>query len=234
MVPAKSVLGTTPPDQLSCQSAQQMTGATSSASVVALLYPGYNATENDLGAQLYEVAPGSPAAAAGLRCNDVVVAVNNQPIHTSADLVSACPHAPGEAVRFTVNREGPAGQQQTTTLVARFGGAGRGPSAGLALTLAIIDALSSGDLTGRHAVAATGTIELDGAVGDVGGVAQKAVAVRRAGAKVFFVPAGQLKEAESQAGSLKIYPFNTLEQALDDLRALGGRVPLPTSFHHPR
>ena len=88
-MPAKSVLGTTPPDQLSCQSAQQMTGATSSASVVALLYPGYNATENDLGAQLYEVAPGSPAAAAGLRCNDVVVAVNNQPIHTSADLVSA-------------------------------------------------------------------------------------------------------------------------------------------------
>ena len=82
-------------------------------------------------------------------------------------------------------------------------------------------------------MAATGTIELDGAVGDVGGVAQKAVAVRRAGAKVFFVPAGQLKEAESQAGSLKIYPFNTLEQALDDLRALGGRVPLPTSSITP-
>ena len=271
MVPAKSVLGTTPPDQLSCQSAQQMTGATSYASVVALRYLGYNATENDLGAQLYEVAPGSPAAAAGLRCNDVVIAVDNQPIRTSADLVSAIrAHAPGETVRLTVQRSGSDGQQQTKTLVARLGeppassgsaqddrgflgvvsmtrttytlpfdinidvGAVGGPSAGLALTLAIIDTLSGGDLTGGHAVAATGTIELDGAVGAVGGVAQKAVAVRRAGAKVFFVPAGQLKDAESQAGSLKIYPVKTLEQALDDLRALGGHVPLPTSVRDPR
>jgi Lon-like protease len=271
MVPAESVLGTTPPDQLSCQSGQQMTGATSSASVVALRYLGYDATENDLGAQLYEVEPRSPAAAAGLRCNDVVIAVDNQPIRTSADLVTAIrAHAPGETVRLTVQRAGADGQQQTETLVARLGeppaspgsaqddggflgvvsmtrttytlpfdinievGAVGGPSAGLALTLAIIDTLSGDDLTCGHAVAATGTIELDGAVGAVGGVAQKAVAVRRAGAKVFFVPAGQLKDAESQAGSLKIYPVKTLDQALDDLRALGGHVPLPTSAHDPR
>jgi Lon-like protease len=270
MVPAKSVLGTTPPDQLSCQSAQQMTGATSSASVVALRYLGYDATENDLGAQLYEVEPGSPAAAAGLRCNDVVTAVDNQPIRTSADLVSAIrAHVPGETVRLAVHRAGSDGQQQTKTLVARLGeapassgaaqddggflgvvsmtrttytlpfdinidvGAVGGPSAGLALTLALIDTLSGGDLTGGHAVAATGTIELDGAVGDVGGVAQKTVAVRRAGAKIFFVPADQLKDAQGQAGPLKVYPVKTLEQALDDLRALGGHVPLPTSFHDP-
>jgi PDZ domain-containing protein len=100
-----------------------------------------------------------------------------------------------------------------------------GPSAGLALTLAILDILSGGDLTGGHAVAATGTIELDGTVGDVGGVAQKAVAVRRAGAKVFFVPADQLKDAQGEAGALKLYPVKTLQQALDDLQALGGQVP---------
>ena len=33
-----------------------------------------------------------------------------------------------------------------------------GPSAGLAFTLAILDALSNGKLTGGHRVAATGTI----------------------------------------------------------------------------
>lgn len=107
-----------------------------------------------------------------------------------------------------------------------------GPSAGLALTLAILDILSDGDLTGGHAVAATGTIELDGTVGDVGGVAQKALTVRRAGAQVFFVPSDQLKEAQSEAGRMKIYPVKTLQQALNDLAAIGGHVPAPAGQNH--
>ncbi len=75
-----------------------------------------------------------------------------------------------------------------------------GPSAGLALTLGILDILSGGDLTGGRSVAATGTIELDGTVGDVGGVAQKAVAVRRAGATVFFVPAASSRTPRARLG----------------------------------
>ena len=63
-----------------------------------------------------------------------------------------------------------------------------GPSAGLAMTLGIIDKLSSGRLTGNRIVAATGTIDPNGNVGDVGGVAQKTIAVEQAGATVFFVP----------------------------------------------
>ena len=45
-----------------------------------------------------------------------------------------------------------------------------GPSAGLAMTLGVIDALSGGSLTGGHTVAATGTMDASGDVGDVGGV----------------------------------------------------------------
>jgi PDZ domain-containing protein len=266
LVPAEVVLGTTPPSQLSCQAAQQMTGATFSASVVALRRLGYEVTENDLGAQLYQIPPGSPGSAAGLRCNDIIIAVNDQPIRTSTDLGNAIrAHVPGQTVQLTLHRVGSDGKVQTKTLSARLeappglpdparahqgflgvvsmtrttytfpfdvnievGDIG-GPSAGLALTLAILDILSSGNLTGGHAVAATGTIRLDGTVGDVGAVSQKAVAVRRAGAKVFFVPAGQLKEALSQAGAMKIYPVNTLQQALDDLRSLGGDVPAPST-----
>jgi PDZ domain-containing protein len=268
LVPAKAVLGTTPPNQLSCQAAQQMTGATFSATIVALGRLGYQVTENALGAQLYEVPPGSPGAAAGLRCNDIIVAVDSQPIRTSTDLGNAIrASAPGQTVQLTVQRAASDGKMQTETLPARLGappdslGSARahqgflgvvsmtrttytfpfevnievgdigGPSAGLALTLAILDILSTGDLTGGHAVAATGTIGLDGTVGDVGGVSQKAVAVRRAGAEAFFVPADQLKEALSQAGAMKIYPVRTLQQALDDLQALGGDVPTPPS--HP-
>lgn len=103
-----------------------------------------------------------------------------------------------------------------------------GPSAGLALTLGIIDLLSEGQLTGSHKVAATGTIAPDGAVGDVGGVAQKTVAVRQAGAQVFLVPPQELQTARSEAGpNLKVYAVQTLSQALNVLAGLGGKVPAP-------
>ena len=56
-----------------------------------------------------------------------------------------------------------------------------GPSAGLAFTLAIIDDLTPGDLTGGKRVAVTGTIAADGTVGPVGGVEQKAITARHNG-----------------------------------------------------
>ena len=62
-------------------------------------------------------------------------------------------------------------------------------------------------------MAATGTINLDGTVGDVGGVAQKTVAVRKAGAQLFLVPRG-FDVGPAQAGSMKVYSVATLQQAL--------------------
>jgi PDZ domain-containing protein len=101
-----------------------------------------------------------------------------------------------------------------------------GPSAGLAMTLSIVNKLSTGDITDGHKVAATGTIDPTGAVGDVGGVAQKTVAVEQAGARVFFVPPDEYHDALSKdVASLRIYPVSSLDQALTILRRLGGRVP---------
>jgi Lon-like protease len=106
-----------------------------------------------------------------------------------------------------------------------------GPSAGLAMTLGIIDKLSGGRLTGGHIVAATGTIDPDGAVGDVGGVAQKTIAVERAGATVFFVPPQELTAARSKdTPQLHIYAVSTLAQALRILERLGGKL---TTSHLP-
>jgi Lon-like protease len=98
-------------------------------------------------------------------------------------------------------------------------GAIGGPSAGLAFTLAILDALSNGKLTGGHKVAATGTIDPQGDVGEVGGVQEKTVAVEKAGAEVFFVPKAEYADAESVGhGSLKIVPVTTLGQVLQTLQ----------------
>jgi Lon-like protease len=267
LVPKGEVLGTTPASQLSCQNAQQMSGATSSATVVALNRLGYHVVENNLGAQMEEVAPGSPAAAAGLQCNDLVVQAGTTPIHTWPQLVDVIHAAhPGQAITLTVHRVGSGGKSETVKLTAHLtatpavsgapadpqqaflgvegftdttyvlpfnveiqvGDIG-GPSAGLALTLGLLDILSNGNLTGGHRVAATGTINLDSTVGDVGGVAQKAVAVRNAGAQLFLVPPQELQAAKSTAGSMKVEAVSTLQQALDDLEAIGGHVPPPTA-----
>jgi len=101
-----------------------------------------------------------------------------------------------------------------------------GPSAGLAMSLGIIDELSSGRLTGHHIIAATGTIDQYGNVGDVGGVAEKTIAVEQAGATVFFVPSVELKTAQSKASpQLHVYAVNNLNQVLRILKHLGGNVP---------
>lgn len=101
-----------------------------------------------------------------------------------------------------------------------------GPSAGLAMTLGIVDALSGGNLTGGRSIAATGTITPTGSIGAVGGVPEKTVAVERAGATVFFVPASQVATARAEATpSLAVYGVRNLTQVLGALRRLGGTIP---------
>jgi PDZ domain-containing protein len=100
-----------------------------------------------------------------------------------------------------------------------------GPSAGLAMTLGVIDTLSGGKLTGGHTVAATGTMDAAGNVGDVGGVPQKTVAVENAQATIFLVPPSEYANAKSkQKPGLKVYAVSTLTQALRVLAANGGQV----------
>lgn len=102
-----------------------------------------------------------------------------------------------------------------------------GPSAGLAFTLALIDALTPGELSPPGGVAVTGTMAGDGSVGPIGALVQKAVAVRRSGAGLFLVPSAQsvdeLAAARSAAGSgVEIVPVATLAEALAALAERGG------------
>ena len=63
-----------------------------------------------------------------------------------------------------------------------------GPSAGAAFTVTLLDELTKGDLL-HGDVAMTGTIALDGTIGAIGGLPQKAEAVRQTGVDLFLVPA---------------------------------------------
>ncbi|MEU0342067.1 S16 family serine protease [Streptomyces bobili] len=108
-----------------------------------------------------------------------------------------------------------------------------GPSAGLLFSLGIIDRLdgdgSGGDLTGGRTIAGTGTIDADGKVGAVGGVALKTQAARRDGATVFLVPKAECSDARSDLPEgLRLIPVSTLKGAVGALVALekgDGSVP---------
>jgi PDZ domain-containing protein len=102
-----------------------------------------------------------------------------------------------------------------------------GPSAGLAFTLALIDELSEGSLSGKTRVAVTGTIDGDESVGAVGAIPQKAIAARDAGAKLFLIPAVQSAEDVAAArriggARMRVETVATLQDALDILRGIGG------------
>jgi PDZ domain-containing protein len=70
-----------------------------------------------------------------------------------------------------------------------------GPSAGLMMTLGILDLVGDDDLTDGAVVAGTGTIDAQGQVGPIGGITLKMVAAQDIGADLFLVPADNCAEA---------------------------------------
>lgn len=103
-----------------------------------------------------------------------------------------------------------------------------GPSAGLVFSLAVVDKLTTGDLSGSRFVAGTGTIDSDGKVGSIGGITHKIVAAHEAGATVFLVPADNCDEAKSShQDGIDLVRVENLGGAVDALKALsaGGEAP---------
>jgi len=106
-----------------------------------------------------------------------------------------------------------------------------GNSAGLALTLSILDLITPGELTGGLQVASTGTIDPMGGVGPIGGIIQKVVAARDGGMDLFLVPVDEVAEARLHAGSMAVEGVATLDDALEALARHGGQtrnLALPT------
>ena len=104
-----------------------------------------------------------------------------------------------------------------------------GPSAGLMLTLGIIDLVGDTDLTEGAVIAGTGTIDADGTVGPIGGIPLKMVAARDIDAQLFLVPADNCQEALANAQpGLTMARVATLQDALTALQVFrAGGTPAP-------
>lgn len=95
-----------------------------------------------------------------------------------------------------------------------------GPSAGLILALAVADVLDPRDLAAGRLIAATGELDDDGGVADIGSVALKVVTAARSGASVFLVPSGQADAARAavpDGAELVVVPVDSVAEALDAL-----------------
>lgn len=252
VVPEERILSSVPRGQFSRVNRQLMDESKQVASVVALRHLGHPVPEHGNGALVVGVEKDAPAAG-HLAPDEVINSVDGRPTTLGSQAVELIrAHKPGESVRLEVRSAQGVPRVEQVTLGANPRRPGGylgvfvetkdqrfdfpfevkiesedigGPSAGLAYTLGILDHLTTGELTGGKKVAATGTIEIDGKVGNVGGVAQKTAAVRSAGAEYFLVPPDEYAEAAAHAGNeLKVMKAASLAEAVAALGTLGGDV----------
>jgi PDZ domain-containing protein len=102
-----------------------------------------------------------------------------------------------------------------------------GPSAGTMFAIGIIDKLTPGALTQGKIIAGTGTIDPDGNVGDIGGIQQKLIGARDAGAVLFLAPQGNCDEVIGHIpDGLTVASVGTLDQAMAAIETFnsGGQV----------
>src|SRR4051794_22055307 len=111
---------------------------------------------------------------------------------TASIVTTKAPDATGRAIIGVTPKET---QKYPFTVNIRLEDVG-GPSAGLMFALGIIERLTPEDITGGKFIAGTGTIDDSGQVGPIGGIQQKIIAARAAGATVFMTPAANCAEAK--------------------------------------
>lgn len=97
-----------------------------------------------------------------------------------------------------------------------------GSSGGLMMTLALYDALSDEDLAKNRRISGTGTISLDGTVGEISGVKYKLAGAVKKKADIFIAPSANYKEAvslkEKNDYDIEIIEAKTIDQVIEVLR----------------
>ena len=189
-------------------------------------------------------SPGSGADGV-VEHGDVVVSLDGTPVTSFHDLSAGMDAVqPGATVTIGVLR---AGTPTELTIHTTDDGTGRailglfidptfdfpvdvsikiddigGPSAGTMFALGIIDRLTPEDEANGKVIAGTGTIDLTGDVGPIGGIQQKLLGARRDGARWFLAPAANCTEVVGHVPSgLTVLKVATLHEARKAVVAIG-------------
>ncbi len=232
-------------EEVQQESSLQMSSSQTNATVAALTELGH-----DVPTELHIAGTPPHGAAAGLvESGDRLTWISTPDTERTeltsfavlSDVLAATP--PGTTVSLGVERDG---EERTVDVVTDGDGDGGsligvmispevdlpfevnfaienigGPSAGLMLTLGIIDILTPGALTGGEVIAGTGTVDLAGDVGPIGGIAQKMAGSVRDGAQWFLAP---VENCGAVAGNvpdgLEVVAVDTVSEAVAAVEAI--------------
>ncbi len=226
---------------LSGDAAMRLNEAQESATVAALNAAGIAVQENPV---VDSVSTGGPSYEL-LQTGDIIETVNDTAVRTADEVNTVIRSlAVGATADFGIVR---GGSTMTVSVITQASSTDRSvprvgvtmrpgyryepqvefnvpdvadESSGLVLSLAIYDKLRSEDLMSSRVVAGTGTIEANGTVGAVSGIAERMSGAERDGAEVFLVPAANCSEATEITTGMEIVRVSRLSDAVSSLDAL--------------
>ena len=227
--------------EIDAANADQMVSSQENATVAALTELGY-----EIPATLVVAGTAEGTDAQGkLEEGDVIVALNGTALADYQTLVTMLQDVTaGDTVTLTVRRQGEDVEVPVVTTAREDGGALigvqidpsfdfpidvtisidgiGGPSAGTMFALGIVDKLTPADEANGVHIAGTGTMDVTGEVGRIGGIRQKMAGARRDGATWFLAPQGNCDEVVGHVpDGLSVVAVKTLSDAVDAMSAIG-------------
>jgi PDZ domain-containing protein len=223
------------------QGQTEMVDSQQAATAVAETELGYDVVHVDV----TSVTKGAPADGK-LEKGDRLLRIGGQPVSTPTQVQDAITGAPkGRPLSFDVRRGGKDGKVVTSQITPTDKDGHQivgitigvaftfpfdvkvgidpnigGPSAGLMFSLAIYDTLTPGSLTGGKSVAGTGTMDVEGNVGPIGGIIQKIAGARADGAQLFLVPPDNCDEAvQAHPGGMRLVKAVTMHAAVQEIES---------------
>ncbi len=237
-------------EQLDEQNEAQMVSSQENATVAALEELGYTVPVT---LTVHEAVEGTGAAGV-VEAGDVLLSVDGEPLASYGQLIDLLAETdPGTTVTLGVRRDG-ADLDLDVVTGEREGGGSQlgvfidptfeppvdvdiqidrigGSSAGTMFALGIIDKLTPEDEAAGEVIAGTGTMDLNGAVGPIGGIRQKMAGALRDGASWFLAPAGNCGDVVGHVpDGLTVVRVGTLHEAREAVEAIGAgeAADLPT------
>lgn len=216
----------------------EMTSSQQYAIYNALTYLGFDVITRPKVVQIAEES----AAKGVLKAGDLILTVDGTSVGSSREIVDLVRQkSPGETVSIEVLRGGSVENFRQIELIENEAGTAigifltidfdapvdvsidikntGGPSAGMIFTLGIIEKMSGEDLLRGRRVAGSGTIDLAGRIGGIGGIENKLIGARRSGATLFLASVENCDEIAHIPDGLQVVPVATLKEAVEALRA---------------
>ena len=225
------------PKRIRSQEKLEMTTSQQSAIYNALTFLGY---EVETRARVVEILEQSDATGR-LKIGDVILRVDGKKVASAAEIVELVrAKSPGDQITMEIERDGETLTYEGIELIANEQGSAigifltvdfdspvdieidikntGGPSAGMIFTLGIIEKMTGEDLIRGRRIAGTGTIDIQGRIGAIGGIESKLIGARGSGATIFLAPVDNCDDISHIPDGLQVIPVATLKEAVEVLR----------------